>query len=117
MNWKEIINTNFSRKAEIVLITILALVYVVTAQPPEGKALDAELVKWAIWGTIAVGLFGIAAQTLLDWKHPKNGKTNGAVIPNTEHPEINRVSPPHPWPRPDTIMEAPKAAEAAKPPV
>jgi hypothetical protein len=116
MNWKEIINTNFSRKAEIVLITIVALVYIVTAQPPEGKALEAELVKWAIWGTIAVGLFGIASQTLLDWKHPKNGKNNGAEIPKAELPPTNRVSPPHPWPRPDTIMDPPVSGEPPKPP-
>ena len=72
MKWKDLISNNFSRKAEIVLIMIAALVYVGTIQADEGKVISSEIVKLAIHGIFFIGLAGIISQTIIDWCWPKN---------------------------------------------
>ena len=76
MKLTELINSNFSRKAEIVIATIAALVWVGTIQADEGKVIFPEIVKLALWGIIGVGSFGIFAQGVIDWKFGRD-KENG----------------------------------------
>jgi len=64
MNWKDLINSNFSRKAEIVIVTIAALTYLGTVKP---EAAD-TFVKWAIIAVAWIGTIGIAAQWSIDYK-------------------------------------------------
>jgi hypothetical protein len=93
MNWKDLINSNFSRKAEIVLIGVAALVYVATVQAAEGKTLDPVILKWAIAGIIAITLTGIGAQTLLDWRWPNHDRSKLPHVPDPPAPPARENRP------------------------
>ena len=72
MKFTEFLNANISRKAEVVIVTIAALVFIGRQGEIVLSAEQVELVKWSIVAISIVGLVGIIAQAILDFKHPKN---------------------------------------------
>ena len=81
MKFTELINSNFSRKAEIVIVTIAALVYIGTFQSDQGKVVDPDIIRLAIYGVAWIGTIGIFVQAAVDWK-------NAGRIINGVRPEI-----------------------------
>ncbi|HUV67892.1 MAG TPA: hypothetical protein VMW24_28640 [Sedimentisphaerales bacterium] len=75
MDWKNVIDKNWSRKAQLVLLTLATIV--ILARTAD---VDAEILKLALVISGIVGLVGLIAQTVLDWKHPKN---NGHLVEAT----------------------------------
>jgi len=69
MKFTELINSNFSRKAEIVIVTIAALVYIGTFQSDQGKVIDPDIIRLAIYGVAWIGTLGIFVQASVDWKN------------------------------------------------
>lgn len=69
MKFFEFLNTNFSRKAEIVIVTIAALVYIGTFQSDQGKVVDPDIIRLAIYGVAWIGTLGISVQAAVDWKN------------------------------------------------
>jgi hypothetical protein len=76
MDLKTLIDRNFSRKAEVVVVTEVAIVVLARTLTAETDAAVAAailpVVRLAMWIVGAIGLAGITAQAVLDWKWPKN---------------------------------------------
>ena len=71
MNFWELFTKNYSRKAAVVIIAIAALTYIAVLQAEEGKVIDQALAELAIYGITLLGVLGITAQAILDWRKPK----------------------------------------------
>lgn len=83
MDLKELINRNFSRKAEIVLLTDMAVILLCRTTD-----VDVAVLKMALVIVGIIGLVSVLVQGFLDWKHPKAGPDaltvsawTGPVIP------------------------------------
>jgi len=103
MKFTELINSNFSRKAEIVIVTIVALVYIGTFQSDQGKVIDHKIIVYAICGVIWIGTLGIITQALIDWK--KSGQEIKGVLPEIPDEEIPIM------PRPEEMSETKPVAK------
>lgn len=73
MEFKDLIDRNWSRKAELVIVTIAGIAYV-----SQQEGIEEGIAELAIWTMAAVGSLGIVAQAVIDWKSPKD-KTDSAV--------------------------------------
>jgi len=95
MKFTELINSNFSRKAEIVIVTIAALVYIGTFQSDQGKVIDPDIIRLAIYGVAWIGTLGIFVQAAVDFKNAGR-ETHGILpkIPDEDMPPMPPVSEP-----------------------
>ena len=66
MDWKTLIDTNFSKKAGVCVLTILALCYLGTQ--PE------KVPEEVYWYVMATGVTGMFVQGVLDFIRPNNRK-------------------------------------------
>ncbi len=78
MDFKDLINSHFSRKAELVVVTIVGVVMVARiAEIPE------KVVLCAIAGIVWTGTLGISWQGVIDYKHPKQ-QTDAPLVRSEE---------------------------------
>ena len=77
MDFKDLINSNFSRKAELVVVTIAGIAYVAGLD-----VVDPTIIIRAIYTVACVGALGVSCQAVIDFAHPKypNGKTNAPQV-------------------------------------
>jgi hypothetical protein len=110
MDFKTLIDRNFSRKAEIILLTMISLVMLarsLTSEPdPELAKELCPVIRLAMWIVGIVGLAGIAAQAIIDLKWPKHRgleklcrqllsdeATDASNIAEMENSQLNEGSP------------------------
>ncbi len=66
LSWKDIFSQNWSRKAGVAVITIVAIYLIATQQIEEGKTLSIEICKCGMYLIGGVGCIAIILQFLLD---------------------------------------------------
>lgn len=76
MDFKELVNSNFSRKAELVVVTIAGICYVAGLD-----VVDGTIITLAIKAVTIVGGLGIFCQAVIDFFHPKHQNGNTIAPP------------------------------------
>jgi len=66
MEWKDLINRNFSRKAELVVVTHAAIVLLARIEGVEAGVLRLAMIICGV-----VGFAGLVVQGLIDYVHPR----------------------------------------------
>ncbi len=80
MDWQQFFNANISRKAQVVVATLVAIAYVAGLE-----GVECQVKLCAIIASLIIGLAGVAAQGIIDYKHPNLKDETDAPPVRDEH--------------------------------